>query len=189
MIPQRARVLLLNDLTVVFRFAGYTGQTLELRSRDSRGRLSPHGHLRGSSDLLVLGAAAAVSGSRGQLLLGQRPGERVGGVVGVRLENFLVIRLGLGCVARLHIGLAEQGQNQRVALVGLLQFSDCGLVVCRVKRDIAVRRPALPPAAAKPRPISRQLANPIPQGICRYNPGSGFAPIAIAGSNPSHSLH
>jgi GAF domain-containing protein len=36
------------------------------------------------------------------------------------------------------------------------------------------------------RPISRQLTNP--QGICRYNPGSGFAPIAIAGSNPSHSL-
>jgi hypothetical protein len=27
-----------------------------------------------------------------------------------------------------------------------------------------------------------------PQRICRYNPGSGFAPIAVAGSNPSHSL-
>jgi hypothetical protein len=32
----------------------------------------------------------------------------------------------------------------------------------------------------------QSLANP--QGICRYNPGSGFAPIAIAESNPSHSL-
>jgi hypothetical protein len=26
-------------------------------------------------------------------------------------------------------------------------------------------------------------------GICRYNPGSGFAPIALAGLNPSHALH
>jgi hypothetical protein len=32
----------------------------------------------------------------------------------------------------------------------------------------------------------KTLANP--QGICRYNPGSAFAPIAIAGSNPSYSL-
>jgi len=43
MIPQRDGVLLFNDLTVVFRFAGYTGQAVELRSTDSRGRLSPHG--------------------------------------------------------------------------------------------------------------------------------------------------
>src|SRR5271169_3022948 len=72
-----------------------------------------------------------------QLLVGQRPCERVGGVVGVRLENFLVVSLGWGSVAGLLTRLTEQGQNQRVVLVSLLQFSDCGLVVCRVKRDIA----------------------------------------------------
>src|SRR3984893_14478352 len=55
----------------------------------------------------------------------------------VRGENLAVIVHGPRPVARLFVGLRQQRKDEWIALVGLLQIGDRGLVVSRVEGNVA----------------------------------------------------
>ena len=52
-------------------------------------------------------------------------------------QRFAVVLRGVRLVARLLVGLTQQRQNQRIALVRFLQIRDGGLVVAGIKRYVA----------------------------------------------------
>src|SRR4030081_1131704 len=55
----------------------------------------------------------------------------------VRGENLAVVVHSPRLFARLFVGLCQQRQDQWIALVGLLQIGDRGLVVSRVEGNVA----------------------------------------------------
>src|SRR5579863_2175209 len=71
-----------------------------------------------------------------QLLLRQRPRERIRWIVRTRGENSTVILHRLSSVTRLLIRFSEESQNQWIALIGFLKIGDRRPVIANVKSDV-----------------------------------------------------